>query len=389
MKIKPIQPAVIKQKVTSSDWDYHESNTRMYSHGIHRYSGKFIPQIAKRAMEIISREGELILDPYCGSGTTLLEGLIAKRRVVGIDLNPIAVLISKSKISPIGQDVLDNELLALSSSIQQYETLSNFGLMENSDVDTTFLTDNRLEEPMFTKWFQPQVLQDLLYIEQEIGKISDDDVKQLALVSLSEILRRHSNAHSGYPNVMFDKKAPQKKRPGKNFITQFSKSIEGVSTLRDINVDWSMSDVIHGDATMMPLDDCCVDAIVTHPPYIGSVPYAEYGLLSLTWLGHDYKKLDSELTGGKRQRKDVVDRFRDGYGNMIRECYRVLKSGRYMFLMVGNPTVKGEVIDLTEMTIELAKQVGFSVVSTTERSGKNRRANKMNKETLIFLRKIK
>ena len=58
-----------------------------------------------------------------------------------------------------------------------------------------------------------------------------------------------------------------------------------------------------------------------------------------------------------------------------------------MFLMVGNPTVKGEVIDLTEMTIELAEQVGFSVVLTTERSGKNRRANKMNKETLIFLQK--
>ena len=94
------------------------------------------------------------------------------------------------------------------------------------------------------------------------------------------------------------------------------------------------------------------------------------------------------MTGGKRQRKDVVDRFRDGYGNMIRECYRVLKSGRYMFLMVGNPTVKGEVIDLTEMTIELAEQVGFSVVLTTERSGKNRRANKMNKETLIFLQKL-
>ena len=127
MKIKPIQPAVVKQKVTSSDWDYHESNTRMYSHGIHRYSGKFIPQIAKRAMEIISMEGELILDPYCGSGTTLLEGLIAKRRVVGIDLNPIAVLISKSKISPISQDLLDNELLAISSSIQRYELLSNFG----------------------------------------------------------------------------------------------------------------------------------------------------------------------------------------------------------------------------------------------------------------------
>ena len=89
--------------------------------------------------------------------------------------------------------------------------------MENPDIDTTFLTDNRLEEPMFTKWFQPQVLQDLLYIEQEIGKISADDVKQLALVSLSEILRRHSNAHSGYPNVMFDKNARKKKRPRKEF----------------------------------------------------------------------------------------------------------------------------------------------------------------------------
>ena len=186
---------------------------------------------------------------------------------------------------------------------------------------------------------------------------------------------------------MFDKKAPIKKRPGKNFITEFSKSIEAISSLRHIDADWSSSDVIHGDSRKMPLDDCSVDAIVTHPPYIGSVPYAEYGLISLTWLGHDYKKLDAELTGGKRQRKDVVDRFREGYGGMIDECFRVLKPGRYLFLMVGNPTVKGEVIDLAKMTIQLTKESGFSVVATTERSGKNRRANKMNKESLIFLRK--
>ena len=106
---------------------------------------------------------------------------------------------------------------------------------------------------------------------------------------------------------MFNKMHQQKGGNRRIFLLNYLSRLRNFYT-REINVDWSM--LINSSDANDAVDDC-VDAIVIIP-YIGSIP-AEYGLLSLTWLGHDYKKLDSVLTGGKRQRKDV-DRFREGYG---------------------------------------------------------------------------
>ena len=139
--------------------------------------------------------------------------------------------------------------------------------------------------------------------------------------------------------------------------------------------------------TSLSLDDESVDAIVTHPPYIAAVPYAEYGSLSLEWLGFSSKELDSKLTGGRRHSKDVAVRFENDYRQMIREAYRVLKRGRYAFFMVGNPTANGQVVDLNEMTIRLAQEQGFKDLCTAVRSGMNRRGNKMGAESLVFLQK--
>ena len=130
-----------------------------------------------------------------------------------------------------------------------------------------------------------------------------------------------------------------------------------------------------------------MDAVITHPPYVAAVPYAEYGCLSLEWLGYNSKELDAEITGGKRHRKDVAIRFEQDYNLMMKEAFRVLKDGRYAFFMVGNPTANGKVVDLHEMTIRIAKESGFEYIYTATRKGSNRRGNNMGIEYLEFFRK--
>jgi tRNA G10 N-methylase Trm11 len=130
--------------------------------------------------------------------------------------------------------------------------------------------------------------------------------------------------------------------------------------------------------------DASVDAIVTHPPYIGSIPYAEYGLLSLVWLGHDPRKLDNQLTGGRRQSSRVVERFEEGFREMLSEAGRVLKPHKMMVMLVGSPLVKGKRVDLAEMAKRLGSHAGFDCVATHTRAGTNRRANLMGAESLLF-----
>ena len=85
------------EKINSINWEFSDADTQYLTHNIHRYSGKFIPQIAQQAIQLLTDPGDTILDSYMGSGTTLLEAQLSNRNAIGIDLNPLAVLISQVK----------------------------------------------------------------------------------------------------------------------------------------------------------------------------------------------------------------------------------------------------------------------------------------------------
>ena len=376
-------------KVLGEPWSYADANTQQWTHNLHRYSGKFIPQIARRAIEILSKPGDIILDPYCGSGTVLVESALSRRRALGVDLSPLAVLIAATKIKPVSRGLRNSLLERMYQTVDSLEGgLSlNLGPSSTTHISASIRQDPRLQDEWFQKWFGPDVLQDLVYLDLAIQQIEDVRLKAIGRVAFSDILRKSSHAHSGYPNVMFDKRLPIRARPGRSFIRALERTCEMVGSLERSSAVWEDCAVVCGNATALPIGDETIDAIITHPPYIGSIPYAEYGLLSIKWLGEDPKKLDLALTGGRRQSRDVVTRFEAGYSAALRECWRVLKPGRFLFAMVGNPTVRGEVIDLANMSVEFAQSAGLDLVARTTREGSNRRANKMGSEHLLFFRK--
>lgn len=376
-------------KVLQESWEYTDADTQHLTHNIHRYSGKFIPQIASRAISILTQPGDFVVDPYCGSGTTLIECALLGRRAIGIDLNPLAGLIALTKITPISKAELDKLVrrlhdLLLTNRIEQ--SLPLFQAVAEGAVSEAE-RDSRIANEWYGKWFQPHVLKELVEIDLAIRNIESIALRNIAKIAFSSILRRSSNAHSGYPNVMFDRNAPKKKPPLLPFFKALERTVEMVDSLSTASVSWSDVDVVRANATALPIKDESVDAVISHPPYIGSIPYAEYGVLSLQWLGADSKRLDRQLTGGRRQSADVVKRFQDGYRQMLEESARILKPGRHAFLMVGNPVVRGSVVNLAEMTIELARDAGLALVVRTERQGMNRRANKMGAEHLLFFQK--
>ena len=381
----------ITTEVLAQSWEYADVDTQNLTHNIHRYSGKFIPQIPARAISLLTESGDLVVDPYCGSGTTLVEAALLGRHVIGVDLNPLAVLISRVKTTPIPKADLDGLLAALTKTLTKNRLDYRLPLFRHMAGESRSMTerDPRFIHEWYRKWFQPDVLRELIEIDLAIREINDDALRDVARVAFSDILRRSSNAHSGYPNIMFDKNAPEKEPPIRPFLTALERTVRMASTLSTVGASWSRVEVRQGNATALPMDDASVDAVVSHPPYIGSIPYAEYGALSLQWLGVDWKQLDRELTGGRRQSSGLVERFEHGYGDMLKEAARVLRPGRYAFLMVGNPVVRGEVVDLAEMTLRLARDAGFNFVVRTERKGVNRRANRMGAEHLLFFQKPK
>ncbi len=390
MKTSKIQASV--NTAEDFDWDCSEADTQYLTHGIHRYSGKFIPQIAQNAIQWLTKPGDLILDPYCGSGTTLLECALSDRLSIGVDLSPLAILIAQAKTCKIEKFVLDafssnlkHEINALLNVKNTQDLFSNISDKKTKDLSQKIESDPRRHDPWYTKWFCKEILDELITLKIVIDSIEDERLQRIGLIAFSDILRKSSNAHKGYPNVMYDKNHTQPPPATPRFIKRLNEIITAVQTLEGKFDDKYNPVVMNGDATNLPFKSRSVDAIITHPPYIGSIPYAEYGLLSITWLGYNAKELDAQLTGGKRQSSDVVNRFERGFGGMIQECSRVLKSHSPLFMLLGDPVVKGKVIDLSEMAIRLAADCELKLNYRGMRGAVNRRANKMGNETyLVF-----
>lgn len=365
-------------------WHFHKASTRELTHSIHRYSGKFIPQIARQAIELLTDPGDLVLDPYAGSGTTLLEAMMSGRRAIGVDLNPLAVLIATTKVTPVERRLLTKLMDGAMAIHFEGVARNELDLWPTSVVPARPYPDP-LKSEWFTKWFPGEVIESLSAIKFFADSQEDERLRNIALVAMSDILRKVSRAHQGFPNVMFDKKRTVSVSVRDEFLSRLRDITNAVARLDDATSAIEglvQPKVIHGRAEDRNVPDDSVDAVISHPPYIGSVPYAEYGMLSLKWLGAEPKELDAALTGGKRQSKDVVARFYEGYEGMLTASTRAIRPGGNIFLLTGNPTVKGQVIDLNEMTTAIAKLLGLTLRYTAERSGVNRRANRMDIETV-------
>jgi hypothetical protein len=157
---------------------------------------------------------------------------------------------------------------------------------------TALRVDPHFYSPVFQKWFQNDVLLELVLIKAAIEQIDDQAFRQICEVSFSAILRRKSNASTRYPNVMFDKHAPPRHDALTDYKRTLRRVIGAVAALGSLPQPAFPASVSLGDARSLPFPDAKFDAVITHPPYIGSVPYAEYQLLSLIWQKVDPQSVD-------------------------------------------------------------------------------------------------
>jgi len=173
--------------------DKTRKDTAYITHGYHRYPAKFIPQIVARLAEKYTNEGDLIVDPFGGCGTTLVESKVMGRPSVGVDINPVAVLITKAKITPIDPQKIEKTFIALKEKLNIYN--------ENTKVKTP-------EHERIDYWFKPEEKRKLAFIFAEISKLKDQDIRDFFYCGFSNILKNCSiwMQKSNKPTRDFNKK---------------------------------------------------------------------------------------------------------------------------------------------------------------------------------------
>ena len=367
-------------KYKDESWDFRDSFTKYSNHGFHTYPAMMIPQVARRLIELYGKDKEVLLDPFMGSGTALLEATLHKnfKKAYGIDINPLALLIAKVKTTPIDPEKVKDEYKKLIARCNEDKKAVNF-------------RQKKIEMPNFFNiefWFKPKVISDLAIIKENINKIKDKDIQDFFLIAFSETVRNVSNTRNGeYKLYRMSQNMLAKHNPDtfKEFINKASKNITSmVEYHAEHNPKCNVNILAEDTRNLTSIPANTVDLIVTSPPYGDSrttVAYGQFSRLGLQWLGYDKSSvlsIDKTSLGGiptkdlsnglgsptlkkilnqiaeidPRRAKDVLSFYVD-FDKCVKELHRVTKKGAFLCFVVGNRTVKGVQIPTDEIILEL------------------------------------
>ena len=258
-----------------SDWDYRTANTKGCTHGIHPYPAMMIPQVARRLIQEYGYPRSILFDPYCGTGTTLLEAYLVGSESVGTDLNPLARLIAKVKTTPIDINQLD---LAL-------ERFVEFGF------DAVPSSNGRVETPDIPNvdyWFDGRVQHELTLIREYIDLIDDMPIADFFRIAFSLTIRKTSwTKNSEFKLVRIPPERMKDHNPdvfstmvniltcNRDAVFQLNNALDQSVPLPSIYGFNSVAGVPRN-----VIDRDCVDLIVTSPPYGDSRTTVAYGQFS-------------------------------------------------------------------------------------------------------------
>lgn len=394
------------------DLDFHGEDSTYASHNFHSFPAKFPPQLPAKFIESLTSAGDTILDPMVGSGTTVLEALLMNRRGVGFDIDPLAVLISRVKTTPLqrsivrkaGIEVLDR---AQSSLISRRQALLS-SLECRWDADTKAFVDY---------WFASEVQVELAALVDAIQQVREPLVKAfLELVFSAIIITKsggvslafdlaHTRPHRAKVAVsrtgevilghdLLEDPSPRVKLLTKALrspIEEFAKRLAANQKhVPPVPLSTSCPQIGFGDAQSLPLLDSTVDLIVTSPPYASNaIDYMRAHKFSLVWLGYDVSELGTlrrEYVGGEstadfafedlpprtaaivsavgdRDPKKglVLHRYYSEMTRVIREMLRVLRPSKAAIVVVGSSVMRGVDTQTGDCLAEIGESLGFEV----------------------------
>lgn len=328
------------------DWDFEGHTASDGLSGYHWYPARYVPQVPSVLIGYLSSPGETVLDPFCGSGTTLVEAARRQRRSVGIDTNPAAIMMARAKLVPFDREAWTAYIGALTDRASQLE-------MENANSDRWL----REVVPQFDEqatWYHPATLTELACLFVTI-RTSDGPYRIVAEATFSSILRSSCSQQKHWGWVCDNVKPTELiYRPATRFFFEKLKSYENARS--DL---WNKDGLNSGppcvaDATV---GDCAVvlqqapaesvDLVVTSPPYFSMTDYVRSQRLTFLWFEWDLYGLKKAEFGAryKRHRKTALEQYLADMRRAFGEISRVLKSGRACCVVIGESPSRQPYLD--------------------------------------------
>ena len=391
----------LAKKHIDNTWDFRTANTKEYTHCYHNYPAMMIPQIASRLITEYAKNAKTLFDPYCGTGTSLVEANVNGINAYGTDLNPMARLIAKTKTSKIELQILDLYLKEFSD----YLFALNFGIKKLNIIQPSFKN--------IDFWFKEETKDKLAAIKQFIVGIKDKKVQKFFLVAFSETVRESSlTRNSEFKLYRMSEKQRENFNPDVFGLINLKlvRNRTGLKKYIKKNQNSANTHIynFNSAANMDKIHKKSIDIVVTSPPYGDSrttVAYGQFSRLSNQWLDvEDSSQIDNQLMGGKAKtiKKigiDIIDKtielinqkdskrakevysFYYDYAKSIANVSTVIKHNGHACYVVGNRRVKDTTLPTDEITKCLFEKYGFKHKNTFIRNIPNKRMPSKNSPT--------
>jgi len=391
-------------KYRDPGWDFRAADTKTLTHCFHIYPAMMIPQVAARILDEFGLKARTLFDPYCGTGTSLVEASVRGINAIGTDINPLARLVAKVKTTPIDIDSLDKYL----------KDFNDFTFQIRLGARKITVTPPRFNNIDY--WFKPETQRMLAAVKEFIDDIPNRDIRDFFCVAFSETIREVSlTKNSEFKLYRMSKKQISRFNPDvlSIMLNKLVRNRNGMSSYLDnrkpVSVKVYDFNTVYGiPEEILPPES--VDIVVTSPPYGDSrttVAYGQFSRLSIQWLGLQPGDVDKRCMGGVRKSAsynfsfaplanalaciakkdphrvlDVVSFYID-YQKSITNVAKVVRPGGIVAYVVGNRRVKGVEIPHDEVTRNFFEKNGFRHIKTIIRAIPNKRMPKRNSPSNI------
>ncbi len=356
------------------DWDFPERVAHSGIEGLHPYPAKFISEIPRALLEMLPLPpNTIVLDPFCGSGTTLVESQRRGMQCIGVDLNPIATLITRVKASPLPEGI-EQSLVRVIDQAHRVDSVR---------IPTI---------PNLDHWFKKPIQSALAACMAAITT-AEAEYQDVLRLALSSIIVRISNQDSDTRYAAVSKNVSQEDV----FSGFYDSARKIVSVLSDRDYELTPAEVITSDTLELSADDIRrpVGMVITSPPYPNAYEYWLYHKYRMWWLGYDPLAVKRREIGARAHFFKRNPHTPDHFNGQMTKIFKLLRSvvapNGYACFIIGRSKIHGRIVDNGAMIESVALAAGFNPVFKVERSISPRRKSfnlshaNIKKETLLVL----
>lgn len=384
-----VETQSVVERLATYDWAFEGADTRSDGHGLHPYPAKFPPQVPRQVIEELSAPGDLVVDPFGGSGTTALEAVRLGRRVLSIDANSVGVRLTRVKV----MGIRDSDTAVLGDLVARVR-------LELQDPcpwvgEHCSALNAAPTIPNRSKWFAAESVHELSHVRLLIDDL-DGAARDVAELALGQTAARMSYQESETRYVSRPRQVARGETLDR-FLAELERML--VSVPRRQESDEVPCVTVEGDARdakNWQVSPGSAALVVTSPPYPNAYDYHLYHRFRLLWTGRAPRELRRIEIGSHLRQQTVADPVQDYETDMsavITNAWEALRPGGWFVLVVGDGKYDGAIYPTSDAVSRIGAETGFEVGGVITRSLPTTRRSvtvagrRLEQEQLVFLRK--